>query len=220
MIQIRDSYFKAPDGNRYFRRNAPAVAVGSYGPKKEPLTQANYLAVEGQIKPDLLSSKIKKLIPIEVDWARESKTDVEASIKTFFDLGGTATFTHQKAIEVSLKLVRFHIEQAALESVLNKDAAKAREALKEQGKDARVCSSVWVAMSGELAERFRTAASIEAKGTTADGLTITANGGGAWRGSEKITLAPGTVFAYGLHKVDKWSGDKVDGMQDDWQSLG
>jgi hypothetical protein len=220
MIEIKDSYFKAPDGNRYFRRNAPAVAVGLYGEKKEPVTQANYLAVEGHIKYDLLNGKIKKLKPVEVDWARERKADVQANVELYFIVGGTAKFTHEKAIEAHLKLIRFHIEQAALENLLNKDANKVREALKEEGNDARVCSSTWVVMSGDLAERFDTSVALEVSGTVSGGLSITAKGGAAWSGSEKITFDPGTVFAYGLHKVKKWNGDKIEEMEDDWQSLG
>lgn len=220
MIKIKDNYFKAPDGNRYFRRNAPAVVVGSYGEKKEPVTQANYLAVEGHIKYDLLNGKIRELKPVEIDWSRENKADVEANVEYYFVVGGTAKFSYKKAIEAHLKLIRFHIEQAALENLLNKDANKAREELKEEGKDARVCSSTWVVMSGEIAERFDTSAALEVSGTTSDGLSITAKGGAAWKGSEKITFTPGTVFAYGLHKVKKWNGNKIKEMEDDWQSLG
>jgi len=220
MIQIRDSYFKAPDGNRYFRRNAPAVAVGSYGEKKEPPTQANYLAVDGNIKYDLLDGKIRKLSPVEVDWAREREIDVGVDIKYYFVAGGKADFSHKKAVEAHLKLVRFHIEASTLETLLNKEANKVRQELKEEGNDARVCTSAWVVMDGELAEKFDTALTLGASGTTPQGLTITASGGGAWKGSEKITLSPGTVFAYGLHKVKKWDGDKVEDLEDDWQSLG
>ena len=220
MIQIRDSYFKAPDGNRYFRRNAPDVAVGSYGAKKQPATQANYLAVDGNIKYDLLDGKIKKQAPVEVDWARESQADIGVDVKYYFIAGGTAKFTHQKAVEAHLKLVRFSIGAGDLENLLNKEANKVRQELKEEGNDARVCTSVWVVMDGKLAEKFNTSATLGVSGTTADGLTITANGGGTWSGSEKIKLSPGTVFAYGLHKVKKWDGDKVEDLEDDWQSLG
>lgn len=220
MIQVRDSYFKAPDGNRYFRRNAPDVVVGSYGAKKEPVTQANYLSADGHIRFELLDGKIKKQPPVEVDWARESRADVEAEVKYYFVAGGTAKFTHQKAKEAHLKLMRFSIEAGHLENLLNKEANAVRKELKEEGNDARVCTSVWVVMSGELAEKFNTSLTLGASGTTADGLTITASGGGKWSGSEKIKLSPGTVFAYGLHKVKKWDGDKVEDLEDDWQSLG
>ncbi len=220
MIQIKDSYFKAPDGNRYFRRNAPAVSVGAFGEKKEPLTQANYLAVDSNIKYDLLNGKVKKLPAVEIDWARESKADVEAEVSYYFIAGGTASFSREKAIQAHLMLVRFDISAGTLENVLNKDATIVREKLKDEGNDARVCSSAWVVMSGELAERFNTSLSLEVSGTTADGLSITAKGGGAWKGNEKITFSPGTVFAYGLHKVKNWDGNKIDKLEDDWQSLG
>jgi hypothetical protein len=29
----------------------------------------------------------------------------------------------------------------------------------------------------------------------------------------------GTIFAYGLHKVKKWDGERVEDLEDDWQSL-
>ncbi len=219
MIEIKDSYFKAPDGNRYFRRNSQAVVVGSHGEKKQPATQANYLAVEGTIKYDLLNGKIKTLKSVEVDWARERKADVEVDVDWYFVVGGTAKFTHEKAKEAHLKLIRFHVDQGALENLLNKDASKVREALKEEGSDARVCSSTWVVMSGDLAERFDTSLELGVSGGVSEGLTITAKGGGAWSGSEKITFSPGTVFAYALHKVKKWNGDKIEEMEDDWQSL-
>ena len=220
MVQIKNSYFKAPDGNRYFRRNADSVAVGCYGEKKQPVTQANYLAVEGNIAYSLLSGKIKQEPPVEIEWSRESKVDVEAEVNYYFTTGGKASFSYEKAKEAKLKLMRFRITEGDLEKVLNSDADTARKKLKDDGNDARVCSSAWVVMSGELAERSGTALDIEASGTTPQGLTITAKGGGDWSGSEKITLSEGTVFAYGLHKVKKWDKDKVEDMEDDWQSLG
>ena len=217
MIKIKNSYFKAPDGNRYFRRNAPEVAVGSYGEKKEPITEANYLAVEGHIKYDLLNGKIRKGIPFKVDWESETKADVEANVEYYFVVGGPAKFSYEKAKEAHLELVRFHIDPSPLKSLLNNDANKARKAMKKEGKDARVCSATWVVMSGQLAKRFSTSAGLEVSGTTSQGLSITAKGGAAWSGSETITFGPGTVFAYRLHKVKKWNGDKIGEMEDDWQ---
>lgn len=220
MIEIKDNYFKAPDGNRYFRRNAPAVEVGSFGKKKVPLTQANYLEVEGHIKYDLLNGKIRNFKSIEVDWKSERKTDVEANVDLYFVVGGTAKFTYEKAIEAKLKLVQFHIESNALENLLNKDANAVRKELKDEGNDARVCTSTYVIMSGELAERFDTSVSLEVSGTVSEGLSIATKGGTASSSSEKITFSADTVFAYGLHKVKKWNGDKIDEMEDDWQSFG
>jgi hypothetical protein len=217
MSEIKDSFFKAPDNNRYFRRNALAVTVGAYGEKKEPITQANYLAVEGNIRLDFLKGKIKKTEPIEIAWERESKADVEGDVKQYFHLGGVKlTFNLENAIKARLKLIRFHIDEAALKSILNTSANVVREAMKKEGKDARACSSIWAVVTAELAERFDTSVGIELSGTTPEGLSITAKGGGEWNGSEKVTFSPGTVFAYGLHKVKKWKGDMIDDMEDDF----
>jgi hypothetical protein len=41
----------------------------------------------------------------------------------------------------------------------------------------------------------------------------------AWQGEETVTFGEGTVFAYGLHKVQSWKGDLVGTLEDDWQSL-
>lgn len=221
MVEIKDNYFKANDGNRYFRRNAPEVVVGSYGKKQDPVTQANYLEAVGHIKYDFLAGKIKTFPSGAIDWARARSSDVQASATTsYFDIGGRGMFSHNKAKEAHLELARFYVEQMPLKNILNNEANKVREELKKEGNDARVCSSVWVVISGNLAERFQTSVGLEVSGTPSGDLSITARGGASWSGSEEITLSPGTVFAYGLHKVTKWDGDKIEDMEDDWQSLG
>jgi hypothetical protein len=220
MIEIKDNYFKGPDGNRYFRRNALAVTVGSHGEGKTPITEANYLAVEGNIKYVLLDGKIKNSSSVKIDWDSASKADVEAGVELYFDLGGVKLgFSHEKAIKARLELIRFYIDEGNLKRVLNNDANIVREKMKKEGADARVCASTWVVMSGELAQRFNTSAGLEVSGTVSEGLTITAKGGGAWSGSEKITFSQGTVFGYGLYKVKKWNGDIIEDMEDDWQGL-
>jgi len=60
-------------------------------------------------------------------------------------------------------------------------------------------------------------ARINVTATTTQGLKITAQGGGTWTRSETIVLGPGTVFAYGLHKVAKWDGERAEDLEDDWQ---
>jgi hypothetical protein len=219
MVEIKDSYFKAPDGNRYFRRNAPQVEIGSYGEKKEPITEANYLDVDGHIRYGLLDGKIRELPSVPIDWERENRADVEAYVEWYFVVDGTAAFKYQKAKEAHLKLVQFDIEKGALQRVLNNDANIARNAMKEEGNDARVCWSIWVVMSGTLAERFDTAVSLQVEGTVSEGLSVTAQGGDEWSGSETITLSPGTVFAYGLYKVQDWDGNMIGALEDDWSGV-
>ena len=221
MVEIKDSYFKAPDGNRYFRRNAPVVEIGSFGKKETPWTEANYLKVEGHIKYDLLDGNgtIKKTSSYVIDWDSENKADVEAYVELYLVVDGTLTFTYEKAKEAHLELIKFYIEEGTLQRILNNDANIARNALKEEGNNGRMCSSSWVCVSAELAEKFNTSVSLEASGNVSEGLSITAQGGDEWSGSETIKIPPGAVFAYGLHKVTDWDGDVIDEMEDDWNGF-
>lgn len=220
MIEIKNSYFKDPHGNRYFRRGSSSTSVGAYGRKATPVTQANYLQVDGHLRYEFLDGKLKADPPVAIDWSKTSQQDVGADVSTYFDVGGAkGSFDTQKAKTARLELVRFSVDPGPLKRILNTDANTVRKNMKSEGNDARICSSVYVVMSAELGQRFATAADISAEVTTADGLKITAKGGGSWSGTETIVLGTGTVLAYGLQKVKKWDGDKVEDLEDDWQSV-
>jgi len=220
MVEIKNSYFKDPFGNRYFRRNSSSVSVGAFGEKKEPWTEANYLSVDGHMRYEFLDGKLKQDPAVSIDWNGTSQADIGAAVTTFFDVGGVlGTFSSEKARSAQLKLVRFHVDANPLENVLNSQARTVRDQMKDEGNDARICSSAWVVVSAELGQRFATATAIKVEATTTQGLKITAQGGKTWSGSESIVLGAGTVFAYGLHKVKKWDGERVEDLEDDWQSL-
>ena len=220
MSEVTNSYFKAPDGNRYFRRNSSSVSVGAFGEKKEPPTEANYLSVDGHLRYEYLDGKMKPDPPISIDWNGTSQADIGAAVTTFFDVGGVlGTFNSEKARNAQLKLVRFHVDAIPMENILNSEAKSVRDKMKDEGNDARICSSAWVVVSAALGQRFSSATRINVEVTTTQGLKITAQGGGTWTGSESIVLGPGTVFAYGLHKVKKWDGERVEDLEDDWQGF-
>ena len=220
MVEIKNSYFKDPFGNRYFRRNSSSVSVGAFGPKKEPWTEANYLEVDGHLRYDYLDGKMKPDSPVSIDWNATSQGDIGTGVTTFFDVGGVeGNFSSEKAKTAQLKLVRFHVDASPMETVLNTQAKTVRAQMKDEGNDARICSSAYVVVSAALGQRFATATEIKVTATTTQGLKITAQGGGTWTGSESIVLGPGTVFAYGLHKVTKWDGERIEDLEDDWQSL-
>jgi hypothetical protein len=220
MVEIKDSYFKDTSGNRYFRRNSSSVSVGAFGPKKQPWTEANYLEVDGHMRYDYLDGKIKSDAPVSIDWSAASQADIGTALTTFFDVGGVeGRFSSEKAKTAQLKLVRFHVDATPMENVLNTQAKTVRGQMKDEGSDARICSSAYVVVSAALGQRFATATAINVTVTTTQGLKITAEGGGTWSGSESIVLGPGTVFAYGLHKVTKWDGERIENLEDDWQSL-
>jgi hypothetical protein len=219
MIEIKDSHFKGPDGNRYFRRNAISLGIGKWGPKREPLLQANYLEVEGNVRYSLLEGKLSKSPPYGIDWARANRADVEATATVYHTIKGTATFDYERAREANLQMIRFHVDGGELTRLLN-DADGVRDKMKSEGNDARICSSVWIVVSGELAERFSTGVRFNVKANISEGLSVGVEGGATWSGEERITLSESSVFAYGLHKIDRWKGDLVGDVKDDWQSLG
>jgi hypothetical protein len=220
MVEIKNSYFKDTSGNRYFRRNASSVSVGAFGPKKQPLTESNYLEVDGHLRYDYLDGKLKQDSPVSIDWNAASQADIGTAVTTFFDVGGVlGTFNSEKARTAQLKLVRFHVDATPMETVLNTQAKNVRAQMKDEGNDARICSSAYVVVSAALGQRFATATEIQVTVTTTQGLKITAQGGKTWTGSESIVLGPGTVFAYGLHKVAKWDGERVEDLEDDWQGF-
>jgi hypothetical protein len=154
-----------------------------------------------------------------IDWNGTSQADIGTAVTSDFDVGGVlATFDTEKARKAQLKLVRL-VDANPLENVVNSQARTVRDQMKDEGNDARICSSAWVVVSAELGQRFATATAIKVEATTTQGLKITAQGGKTWSGSESIVLGAGTVFAYGLHKVKKWDGERVEDLEDDWQSL-
>ncbi len=219
MIEIKDSHFKGPDGNRYFRRNAIALGIGKWGEKKTPLLQANYLSVEGNVRYSLLAGKVSKSPPYIIDWSRENRADVEATASVYYTVEGTAAFDFSRAKDADLKLIRFHVDGGNLTRLLN-DADVVRDKMKQEGSDARICSSVWVVMSGELSERFATGVRFDVQANITEGLSVGVEGGGSWKGEERITLSENAVFAYGLHKISSWKGDLAGSTEDDFQAMG
>jgi hypothetical protein len=122
-----------------------------------------------------------------IDWNGTSQADIGTAVTSDFDVGVLATFDTEKARKAQLKLVRL-VDANPLENVVNSQARTVRDQMKDEGNDARICSSAWVVVSAELGQRFATATAIEVEATTTQGLKITAQGGKTWSGSESIVL--------------------------------
>lgn len=213
---------------KYFRGKAENVELCSFGEKKDPIGANAYLAVQANVKREYLVGKVKEVPPVTVDWDRATKADVETNgLVKYFGLNAKAAMSasYEKVKSGHLVLTKFFINEGPLTTMLNQDAGGARKYLAEEGADGRIVSEVWVAMEAELAESFKTAASIStsASGAVGNGsaaLEITANGGA--QGSQTISLSPGTSFAYMLHKVKKWNKGKtrIEDMEDDRKGMG
>ncbi|MDZ7360470.1 MAG: hypothetical protein ONB46_07045 [candidate division KSB1 bacterium] len=208
-------------GIRYFRAKSENVDLGSYGEKKTPLTQANYLAVQNKVKADNLA-KINVNIsgPYSIDWAKFSSTDVNAGINYLKAGGATAAFSHDAAKKADLKLVKIYINEGPLKTLLNNHADGARNYMADEGDDARIASEIWVAMEAELASQITNDFNITGEASSG-GFTVEFSASTSSTKKSTITIPPNTTFAYLLHKVTKWSNNKtkVEDMEDDQQSL-
>ena len=67
----------------------------------------------------------------------------------------------EKAKTAQLKLVRFPVDASPMETVLNTQATTVRAQMKDEGNDARICSSAYVVVSAALGQRFATATEIK-----------------------------------------------------------
>ncbi|HEY8945940.1 MAG TPA: hypothetical protein VIM73_16845 [Polyangiaceae bacterium] len=224
MVNITKSAFVF-NGKRYFRAGSESLALVSYGQKKTPVTQANYLAPEGTVfAANLAKVGVQTTGPWPIDWEKYSSTDVDAGISYLKLAGGKGAFSRNAAKAAELVLVKFELAEGALKNLLNNHAGAARTFLDEEGNDARIVSAVFVAMEGKLASDVTTRASGSVSVPVGNsGFMVELGGEGSSNAKSEVLIPPDTTFAYLLHKVTKW--DKRDGkrfvedMQDDQQSL-
>jgi hypothetical protein len=208
-------------GFSYFRTEAPNVELGSYGQKKTPLGKSSYLSVSSRIRGDTLAkyAKIRAVTRINVNWSKYSASSVSGgiSLKYFKDVGGTGSFSHQKAKSASLDLVKLTIDETPMENTIN-HASGALNFLDDEGGDGRVVAQVWIVMEATLAETFVNATTFEVTGSTSTlPFDVTAKVGTGSAGSQTITISKGTTFAYSLWKVKKWGKkhESVEDLEDD-----
>lgn len=239
-MPVRPSYYKH-ENKRYFRTRASDVLLGSYGEKKSSPASPNYLAIQGQVPNHILDNRVRRLRPYRESWQSVTQADLGGSAVVGFDVAGSSlegtlqtSFTLTDLQSAEVELVKFVLDEGPLQRMLNRDFPRARNYMSREGNDARIVSSVYIAMSGTLARDFSAGADVTMSATTA-GLKITSNleadvqGQGSLkirrRTKSVIVLSQGTTFAYGMHKVKRWEnrrrqdGNIVD-LEDDYQGLG
>ncbi len=203
-------------GVKYFSGKAENVRLGSYGEKKTPVGQVNYLAVEKNIKAEhLAEANVQTLSPVKINWSKVSKADLDGSVTFFKKGGGTGSATLDKAKSANLEMYKVFLNAGALKGLLNKKADGARAFLDKEGRDGRVVGEVWILISGELADEIRKSGGVEAFGKE-KGIEIRVKGSKSSKETSTITLSENTTFAYMLYKakIDRKSG-KVEDLEDD-----
>lgn len=190
-------------GIKYFRNKAENVKIGAYGQKKN----GRYLAVENELPRRALKGIVKVSGPYNVDWKKTSKGDANLSVRYMKKGGGTASMKWSRAHSAKLKLVKFYIHEGPLKKAINGNKA-ALNAMKDEGRKARVVSEVWVAMEGKLASDVSTCGggSIDAK---AKGFDVKLGVNGCGGSKSTISIPMNTSFAYLLHKPKKWNKKRM-----------
>lgn len=209
--KVTDNFFEYGTV-KYFRGKAENIQIGCFGDKRDPIGNKAWLDVEGPVKAEYLTGRVRFVTTTEVDWASSSKSAVEVNgLLRIFGVGVSTAFTgdYGDAVRGHLKLAKFVIDEGPLKKMLNEDATAARKYLADEGSDGRIVSEVWVVMEAELAEHFTTSSGfsigVSAAGVAA--IDVTANGGK--HGTQTISMTKGTSFAYLLHKVTDWNEDKT-----------
>jgi len=213
-VAVKGSHLKF-DGTQYYRGGAIDVHLGSYGQKKARISGINKLSVYNDIKQADLSryGHIDAVAVPNINWSNVNAQNLGASGK-YMGVKGTHRLTRKQANKYKLSLVKFTINEANMQNTLNKGASTARKYMAREGKDARVCNTVWVVMTAQYANAFEGADKISISGQKNMKITAT-------RGSKRtasVTLSKGTTFAYGLLRIKKWDSRKkqqVRNMEED-----
>ncbi len=208
--KVTESYFEL-GGRKYFRGNAQLLQMGTFGAKNGSFGGRAYLDPEANVLPAYLEGRVLAGTIAKIDWAQVSKTAVEVNGQlTYQGLDGAVEVGagYEKIKTARLELANFYMLEAPLKEMLNTVADGARKGLAKEGADGRIVTEVWVGLTIELAEHFRSYAAGTLSVKAKDGaLQATATGGK--HGAQSIQFLPGTCFAYKLHKVKDWKNGKT-----------
>lgn len=207
---------------KYFRRNAHAVRLGSYGEKKDPITEAGYLDQAGAIKPVHLNGKVKCKSNIAIDLSGTTKTEFEGTgtVKVAGATVGAGTTYEKVKNEIEkFKLVYFEVELTAMENVLNNGAGVALNYLADEGGDGRLVVGAWILMDHVKASSYSTGTVVTAS-VSKDGNSLVLTGSSSTSGTQTITIDDST-FAYKLAKVQDWGKgkDSVNKLEADYGGM-
>lgn len=185
------------NGVHYFRGHAESVVIGSYGEKRTPVTQQNYLEVQSDLPANKL--KVNTVTIADIDFSRSREADIKLGLKAA-DTGATGAAALSDLKAGKLKLVKLEMRLGDLRDVVNTLSGVLGD-LKGYGADARVAHQIFVVLEASLAQTF--AASGDVSFTrTGSALKMSASASGSVSGSTSVTFSAGTTFAYLLANPD------------------
>jgi hypothetical protein len=207
-VVVKSNHLKY-GGKLYFRGGAEDVLLGSYGEKKTPLTQQNYLEVQGTIPAAKL--KVRRATECTIDFANSDRFVVSHSGVAEGVINGVpvnASVSGNASVDFGskghLRLVKLLVENEDMAKALE-DMPSTLDRLRAYGSDARICHEVFVVVEASLAESLTASGSLTLSGSAGiKGLKISGTqtmSGGKTR-TTTVTITPGTTFAYLLLKID------------------
>ena len=210
--KVLDNHFHL-NGVNYFRGHADAVQFGDVGEKKTPITQENYLAVQGSVPRNRL--RIERATQIDIHAVSFGSSDIGASI-TIPDVGsfGPGTLARQLQ-DQTLTLVKLETLPKDIVAAANESPDVIAELIRA-GHAGRLVHQAFVILEMKTALNFTRSTRFEVSGSVKS-WAVTATGGTG--GSRTVvTITPGTTFAYLLLKP-KWDASQKKNWKriDDWE---
>lgn len=204
-------------GINFFTANAPGIELGTWGGKKTPLTQQNYLMVEGRVPATKL--KIRKALELDVDSSTLNEQDIGADI-TVPGVGKlSAGVAAQQLKSQQLKLIKLEVLPKDLADAVNESPAVI-EGFQRVGNEGRLVHQIIVALQAKSAALFTTAATLQAS-VSAGVFSVTAQAGAGSSGATTVAFDNCTI-AY-LLLDPKWDASQkknwsriVDWNDDQW----
>lgn len=215
MATVTDTHLTF-NGVKYFRGNATAVALGSYGRKKTPPFKTTFLEVDASL--DLSTLAVAPAVVVDLDATSSKKADVELDLKVVgVPVEGGISSTFNALASRELKLVQFCLPINEVKKAIN-ESDEALEELKAARARARAVHQIWVVMEASEASKFTGDVSISAL-ATAKGFKVTAKSSGSISSSTSISLTSGSTYAYLLLKP-VWHDASVSSLTTDQWGVG
>ena len=217
----RDSFTYG--GIKYFRTNAHALRLMTWGKKRQPLGKSSYLDPQNYVS--LEPFKVIKATKVEIDYEQSAVNDIAADLRPaqIKFAGAEVSTTRELASDGSLKLVLLTIEPSQIKKHIN-STPKVLEALKDADKDMRVLTHAWVILEAKTADEVESSTDGEAA-VTVKGITLGVTGGRDGSSRTEVTVAPGGLYGYGLSEI-RWDKQakkkrtKVEGLRFDAKGMG
>lgn len=217
-IKFAKSYLQVQNV-RFFTTGASSVELGSWGEKKEPLTQPNYLMVMDRVPAGKL--KIRKALDLAIDSATLTEANLGAGLLVP-GLGRlNAGVAADKLRREEVRLIKLEVLPGDMQEAVN-SSPKVIEGFRNLGNDGRLVHQIIVAVDAKTANSFAVAGSVSAE-VDAGIFKVRLGGGAGTSGITTVSFENATL-AYLLLKPE-WNANqkknwtRMVGAEDDRQSL-